>query len=66
MLFATKAVGTFHAALERTEKVFNGIGGLAVFADIEAALIGAMLYGLMGGKLLANLRIKAAFIGMQF
>ena len=66
VLLAAKAVSALHAALEHTKEILDRVSRLTVFADIEAALIGAMLDRLVSGKFAANLRVERAFIGVQF
>lgn len=66
VLFAAKAVGTLHTALEIAEEILDGVSGLAVFSDIEAALVPTVFDRLVRGKFLAGQSVKATFIGVQF
>ena len=62
MLRTAKMIGALHAALERAEKVLDIIGGKAVLVDV---LIAPMQQGLVIGKFLAELLVKAGLIGNE-
>ncbi len=64
MSFAAKAIGTLHAALEVSEEILDCVGRLTVLTDIVAALVPAMLDGLVSGKLFADVDVELAFIGV--
>lgn len=66
MLLAATAVGAAHAALEVAEEILDGIGRLALRADMSAALIEAVVNRLMRRELAADGGVKFRFVGVQF
>jgi hypothetical protein len=66
VLFLAFAIHADHAALEVAEKVLDGVCGLAIATNVVAALVPAVIDGLVCGELFANLDVQPAFVGMQF
>lgn len=64
VLLAVKVVRSAHTALGHAKEVLDIVRGLAVFADIDAAMVPAMAYCFMIGKLFSDFDIEAAFVGM--
>jgi hypothetical protein len=57
-------VSADHSALEDAEEIFDGVGGLAVLADIKALLVIAVFNRFMRGKLAPDFFVQITFISM--